>query len=465
MLESEGHAPTHDTVREMAGQISRISGGPNSVGKKWLPRFFTRHPDIHSKLGKSIDALRVQNTNPDDLRAWFALFRRVLTENKVAQEDVWNMDETGIALGVCTHQRVVGSSSSSRTYKKTPENREWVSIVETVSAAGQSTRCLVIFKGKNLQSSWFKHDKVPDWLYTCSENAWTSNDISVRWLKEVFIPETLPNRPNASRILLLDNHGSHITTEFMWICFQNNIRLIYLPPHSSHVLQPLDLSIFSQIKSSYRKQIEELARFEDSTPIKKIRFVEYYNQAREHALNENYIRAGWRGAGLFPWNPQKVLQSSQILTNTTTSTIPCKRPNSSSSFLDTPQNKRQLIEAQTNLLEQADLPRDVRHFFNKTAKAFGQLHVDRALHLQQINAQTAKLEELNVKKKKKIPVNANELFAGIEKIKEAQEEQRRQIALAKDKDLVAEARKTAEQVMKMQIAQMSFQFSRFDPME
>ncbi len=123
------------------------------------------------------------------------------------------------------------------------------------------------------------------------------------------------------------------------------------------------------------------------------------------------------------------------------------------------------MKAQTNLLEQADLSRPVRHFFNKTAKAFGQLHVDRALHLQQINAQTAKLEELNVKKKKKIPVNANELFAGIEKIKEAQEEQRRQIALAKDKDLVAEARQTAEQVMKMQIAQMSFQFSRFDPIE
>jgi hypothetical protein len=54
---------------------------------------------------------------------------------------------------------------------------------------------------------------------------------------------------------------------------------------------------------------------------------------------------------------------------------------------------------------------------------------------------------------------------GIKKIKEAQEEQRRQIALAKDKDLAAEARKSAEQVMKMQIAQMSFQFSRFDPAE
>jgi hypothetical protein len=112
------------------------------------------------------------------------------------------------------------------------------------------------------------------------------------------------------------------------------------------------------------------------------------------------------------------------------------------------------------------LPRSVRFLFNKTTKAFGQLHVERALDLQQINAQTSKLEEFNMKKKKKKNhINANKLFAGIEKIKAAQEEQRRQIALSKEKDLIAEARKTAKQVMGMQIAQISFQFSRFDPTE
>jgi hypothetical protein len=36
---------------------------------------------------------------------------------------------------------------------------------------------------------------------------------------------------------------------------------------------------------------------------------------------------------------------------------------------------------------------------------------------KKINAQTTKLEELNPKKKRKVPINANELFAGIEKIK------------------------------------------------
>jgi Tc5 transposase DNA-binding domain len=59
MLPTEGHAPRHGTVREMAGQISRISGGPNEVGSRWLPHFLTRHSKLHSKLGKSIDILQI----------------------------------------------------------------------------------------------------------------------------------------------------------------------------------------------------------------------------------------------------------------------------------------------------------------------------------------------------------------------------------------------------------------------
>lgn len=168
----------------------------------------------------------------------------------------------------------------------------------------------------------------------------------------------------------------------MWKCYENNVRLVYLPPHTSHVLQPLDLAIFSRIKSSYRAQIEALARFEDSAPVKKIRFVEYYNQAREYALNEIYIKAEWRAAGLFPWAPKKVLNSKQIQSNMLPPQTPRKRQYSSSSILNTPQNKRQLIEAQTALLQEENLTRSVRVLFNKTAKAFGQLHVEKAQNLQ-----------------------------------------------------------------------------------
>jgi hypothetical protein len=61
------------------------------------------------------------------------------------------MDETGLALEACSNGRVIRSSSTKRTYKKAPaESREWVSILEVISADGKSIHPLVIFKGKSL---------------------------------------------------------------------------------------------------------------------------------------------------------------------------------------------------------------------------------------------------------------------------------------------------------------------------
>jgi DDE superfamily endonuclease len=90
------------------------------------------------------------------------------------------MDETGLALGHCKNQLVIGTSNTKYSYIKCPQDREWVSIIEAISATGRRCRPLCIFKGKAVQTSWFVPENVPDFLYTTSENGWTSNDIGLR---------------------------------------------------------------------------------------------------------------------------------------------------------------------------------------------------------------------------------------------------------------------------------------------
>ena len=109
----------------------------------------------------------------------------------------------------------------------------------------------MIFKGKSLYTTWFLSESVPDWIYTTSENGWTANVIGLEWLRQIYILETTPD-PGRYRMLILDGHGSHVDIEFMWECRQHRIHLLYLPAHTSHLLQPLDLAPFSVIKSKYR---------------------------------------------------------------------------------------------------------------------------------------------------------------------------------------------------------------------
>ena len=420
-LEADGHAPTHATMREMAGLIARESGGKQTVGKHWLERFFNRHPEVHSKSAMRIDNDRATGANKDALTAFFEHFHRCMMTHKVNKENIWNMDETGTQLGASTHYKVGGTSKTHKTYKKAVKNREWVTAVETVSATGKHIPCLIIFKGNTLQTSWFPTAEIPDWRYCVSENAFTTNKLGCRWLEEIFLPQTTPATPGAPRILLLDNHGSHVTVDFMWKAYQNNVHLIYMPPHTSHVVQPLDLAIFSRIKASYKAQIEALARFEDSVPIKKIRFVKYYNQARLEALSEHIICSGWRAAGLVPWKPSKVLNSKQILENQALPTFsqksPLKRP-TSPSFV-TPRNANEVKKLRYEFFSDKNDERTRRKLFTKIATFVEKIHVAEAHNKQEIATQGSRIDELLRKKAGKSTIDSNETFGDIESVKEA----------------------------------------------
>jgi hypothetical protein len=53
---------------------------------------------------------------------------------------------------------------------------------------------------------------------------------------------------------------SNSTPRFNEICEENKIILICMPPHSSHLLQPLDIGCFAVLKRSYGRSIKLVDR-------------------------------------------------------------------------------------------------------------------------------------------------------------------------------------------------------------
>ncbi|TIA44936.1 hypothetical protein D6C77_10764 [Aureobasidium pullulans] len=301
-MDERGYPPSHTRAREMATQICVANGDTRPLGIKWLNQFIV--------IGRVIEAARIDGTRPEVLQAHFDLFHRTKIAYEVTQANCWNMDEHGIAMGKCVNSLVLSTSNKKRTYVESPESREWVSILGCINANGNSTTPLIIFKGQNLQTTWF-NKLTPHWQYTTSENGWTSNNTCLQWLVHMFVPQTQPIH-NGYRILLCDGHGSHVTTEFMYQCKINKVELIYLPAHSSHVLQPLDVGAFSPLKGKYRQFIQILAHLDDATPNKKKKFLEVYTKARQEVWKPETLKKGWETAGLFPWNPDKSIKSSQV---------------------------------------------------------------------------------------------------------------------------------------------------------
>lgn len=98
---------------------------------------------------------------------------------------------------------------------------------------------------------------------------------------------------------VLDGHGSHLTPQFDRTCAQNNIIPICLPPHSSHLLQPLDVGCFAVLKCIYGRLVEESMRL-GINHIYKLDFLAAYPKARLGALKlekyQKWLRSNWSGA-------------------------------------------------------------------------------------------------------------------------------------------------------------------------
>ena len=134
----------------MATYILYINNDMKPLGKKWITNFLQRNPTISSVVGRRIEAVRILNTDLDKLHLFFELFYRKQSEFNVKIANIWNIDEIGIVLGVYYNSYVLASSSRRRTFRKIPNNREWVLIIKAVSAGGSSIRPIVIFKGKSV---------------------------------------------------------------------------------------------------------------------------------------------------------------------------------------------------------------------------------------------------------------------------------------------------------------------------
>ncbi len=97
-------------------------------------------------------------------------------------------------------------------------------------------------KSKKWKDGWYIKDMQPGDRISLSENGWIDNKLCIEWLKDCFEPATKVKLRGEYRLLIVDGHASHISNDFIKFIKANKIICLCLPPHSTHLLQPLDVS-------------------------------------------------------------------------------------------------------------------------------------------------------------------------------------------------------------------------------
>jgi DDE superfamily endonuclease len=181
-----------------------------------------------------------------------------------------------------------------------------VSIIECIGTNGYPLPAFVIFQGQRIQESRVNIQMDKQTILRVSDNGWTDRDIALDWLKH-FDLYTKPQIRGKYRLLILNGHTSHVSVPFIEFCEQQCIIPLCLPPHSTHVLQPLDVGIFSPLAKAYKTHIQQHSVF-GAERITNEQFLKFFQLARQEAISLGNIASAWRAAGLKPFNPTPILQ-------------------------------------------------------------------------------------------------------------------------------------------------------------
>ena len=114
--------------------------------------------------------------------------------------------------------------------------------------------------------------------------------------KKMFLPGGKHLTTRAPVVFIFD---SHISLELIELARNSNIHLLCLP---SHLLQPLDVSVFGPVKSTWKKVPKEYQIETCAGTVTKEDFQSLIARPWEQSFQPAHLQGGFRKTGLSPIN-------------------------------------------------------------------------------------------------------------------------------------------------------------------
>ena len=120
-----------------------------------------------------------------------------------------------------------------------------------------------------------------------------------QWFIKVF--------PPARPVLLIeDGHGSHISIELIELARANEVYLLCLPAHTTHILQPLDVGVFKSFKTFFSKACHKYLTKHPGRVITADVIASLIVEVWPQSMTPLNIMGGFRKCGIYPLNPGAV---------------------------------------------------------------------------------------------------------------------------------------------------------------
>jgi len=107
-------------------------------------------------------------------------------------------------------------------------------------------------------------------------------------------------------LILYDGHKSHLSLTLTTWAEKRNVILFVLPPHSSHLTQPLDVGVFGPLKAFYNRECRAYMHANPGIAITTRDIARLTARPFTKAFCTENITTAFRKSGIYPFNASEV---------------------------------------------------------------------------------------------------------------------------------------------------------------
>lgn len=179
-----------------------------------------------------------------------------------------------------------------------------MTVLVTGNAAGEIVPPMAVVSFKKIPTDIATAANL-GWSIGRTPNGWMTCESFFEYVANIFNRYLLEKNITKPVILFFDGHSSHISLQLSEFCQKEDIISISLPPNATHVLQPLDVTVFGPLKNEWKKKLE-LYKLDRKVEPRKCHVLPILESIFAQENFKKNLAKGFESCGLCPLDPDAV---------------------------------------------------------------------------------------------------------------------------------------------------------------